>query len=196
MHLTPREQERLLLAAGADLARRRIARGARIGATEAIALVCDEVQEMAWDDLPLSEVVARAREIVPAESLLPDVPALVRVIEVEALFPHGTVLVHVDAPFGPAEPDAAGATRAARSDVELAPGRARATATLRNTGELPIWVSSHVPVDALNEALQVDLAGGAAAGRYRLDVPAGVSVKVAPGEERAVGVVEIVGGRS
>ena len=33
MHLTPREQERLLLAAAADLGRRRLARGAPIGAT-------------------------------------------------------------------------------------------------------------------------------------------------------------------
>src|SRR5437868_13808554 len=32
MHLTPRERERLLLAAAADLARRRLARGARLGA--------------------------------------------------------------------------------------------------------------------------------------------------------------------
>ena len=195
MHLTPREQERLLLAAGADLARRRIARGARIGATEAIALVCDEVQEMAWDDRSLPDVVSRAREIVPPESLLPEVPALVRVIEVEALFPHGTVLVHIDAPFGPAGTDAAGSTRPAEGDLELAPGRARATATLRNTGTLPIWVSSHVPVDSLNEALQVEVTGGGEA-RYRLDVPAGVSVRVAPGEDKEVGVVEILGGRS
>ena len=58
MHLTPREQERLLLAAAADLARRRLARGARLGATEAVALVCDEICEMAWDGVPLPDIVA------------------------------------------------------------------------------------------------------------------------------------------
>ena len=57
MHLTPRERERLLLAAAADLARRRLARGAPLGATEAVALVCDEICELAWDGVALATVV-------------------------------------------------------------------------------------------------------------------------------------------
>jgi urease subunit gamma/beta len=193
MHLTPREQERLLLAAAADLARRRLARGTVLGASEAIALVCDEVLEMAWDDVPLDEITARARQLIPAERLLPDVAALVPVIQVEALFPHGTVLVHLAAPFGPPAPGSAGSVRAAGAELELAPGRERGVASLRNTGGLPIWISSHVPLDTLNPALQVDLAD---AGRFRLDVPAGVAVKVEPDESRDVAVVEILGGRS
>ena len=64
MHLTPREHERLLLAAGADLARRRLARGALLGAPEAVALVCDEICELAWDGLRYDDVVAHAREVV------------------------------------------------------------------------------------------------------------------------------------
>jgi len=89
MHLTPRESERLLLAAAADLARRRLARGSRLGATEAVALVCDEVCEMAWDGVPLDAVITRAAQVVPASSLLPGVAGLVPVLEVEALFPWG-----------------------------------------------------------------------------------------------------------
>src|ERR1700744_776835 len=104
MHLTPRERERLLLAAAADLARRRLARGAPLGATEAGALVCDKVCELAWDGLSLAEVVDRARRVIPPAALLPGVAGLVPVIEVEALFPWGSTLVHVDAPFGPAQP--------------------------------------------------------------------------------------------
>ena len=100
MHLTPREHERLLLAAAADLARRRLARGAPLGATEAVALVCDEVCELAWDGVPLDEVIARARTVIPPAALLPGVAGLVPVIEVEALFPWGSTLVHVAAPFG------------------------------------------------------------------------------------------------
>jgi urease subunit gamma/beta len=96
VHLTPRERERLLLAAAADLARRRLARGAPLGATEAVALVC----ELAWDGVPLDEVIARARTVIPPAALLPGVVGLVPVIEVEALFPWGSTLVHVAAPFG------------------------------------------------------------------------------------------------
>ena len=99
MHLTPREHERLLLAAAADLARRRLARGAPLGATEAVALVCDEVCELAWDGVPLDEVITRARAVIPPAALLPGVAGLVPVIEVEALFPWGSTLVHVAAPF-------------------------------------------------------------------------------------------------
>jgi urease subunit gamma/beta len=99
MHLTPRERERLLLAAAADLARRRLARGAPLGATEAVALVCDEICELAWDGIALEDVIERARSVIPAASLLPGVASLVPALEVEALFPWGTTLVHVDRPF-------------------------------------------------------------------------------------------------
>lgn len=190
MHLTPREQERLLLAAGADLARRRLARGAKLGAPDAVALVCDVVCELAWDGLPYAEVVARAREVVRPDQLVDGVPAAVPFLQVEALFPHGSALVHVAAPFGPPPADGPGAVRTAAGDVALTPGRDRATAVLRNTGRLPVWVSSHVPLDRLNPALEITLA---AEGRYRLDVPAGIAVKVDAGAEREVAVVRLGG---
>jgi urease subunit gamma/beta len=190
MHLTPREEERLLLASGADLARRRLARGAKLGAPEAVALVCDEICELAWDDVPYDEVVERARRVVTADQLIDGVPAAVPSLQVEALFPHGTVLVHVDAPFGPPPLEGPGSVRPGDGGVELAPGRERATAVLHNTGSLPIWVSSHVPLDRLNPALRVQVA---AEGRFRLDVPAGTALRVEPGAEREVAVVRIGG---
>ena len=171
MHLTPRERERLLLAAAADLARRRLARGAPLGATEAVALVCDEVCELAWDGLPLAEVIERARTVVPRAALLPGVAGLVPVIEVEALFPWGSTLVHVDAPFGPELADAEAPAAAAAPDdmppgavvsgggrIELAPGAERRPARLRNTGPRDLWISSHFPLDQVNPAVVVRLA--------------------------------------
>jgi urease subunit gamma/beta len=203
MHLTPREHERLLLAAGADLARRRLARGALLGAPEAVALVCDEICELAWDGVPYADVVARAREVVRPDHLVDGVPAAVPALQVEALFPHGTVLVHVDAPFGPPPADGPGAVRVGAGEVELAPGRERATAVLRNTGALPVWVSSHVPLDHLNPAVQVLFLPAppapqvsiprAAKDRYRLDVPAGTAVRIDAGAELQVAVVRIGG---
>jgi urease subunit gamma/beta len=122
VHLTPRERERLLLAAAADLARRRLARGAPLGATEAVALVCDEVCELAWDGVPLDEVIARARAVIPPAALLPGVAGLAPVIEVEALFPWGSTLVHVAAPFGE------GQERGDSERVLLAPAAPRSPA--------------------------------------------------------------------
>jgi urease subunit gamma/beta len=169
MHLTPREHERLLIAAAADLARRRLARGAPLGATEAVALVCDEVCELAWDGLPLEEVIARARAVIPPGSLLPGVAGLVPVIEVEALFPWGSTLVHVTAPFtedqeqgdaerlrlAPAAPHAPGAVLPRAGVIELAAGAARRTALLRNTGPRDVWISSHFPLGEVNPAVRV-----------------------------------------
>ena len=197
MHLTPRESERLLLAAAADLARRRLARGSRLGATEAVALVCDEVCEMAWDGVPLGEVIARARSVVGAASLLPGVPPLVPVIEVEALFPWGSTLVHVDLPFGKGQDNQAertGATLAAPGSVELAAGAERRTVLLRNTGPRDVWISSHFPLGQVNAAVEVTGPDGrdAAAG-CRLDLPAGEALLLRPGEQREAVVVVVTG---
>jgi len=191
MHLTPRESERLLLAAAADLARRRLARGSRLGATESVALVCDEICEMAWDGVPLGEVIARARSVVSASSLLPGVPSLVPMIEVEALFPWGSVLVHVDAPFGQDHfSERTGATLAASGSIELAAGAERRTVLLRNTGQRDVWISSHFPPGEVNAAVEVTGPGGrdAVAG-CRLDLPAGEALLLRPGEQREAVVV-------
>ncbi len=189
MHLTPREQERLLLFSAAELARKRLARGARLGATEAIALVCDEILELAWDGTPLEEVVERARHVVPRDRLLPGVPETVPSIQVEALFPHGSTLVHVSEPFGPADPTGPGGflvAGGAEEETELAPGRPRRTLTVTNRGPRTVWVSSHFPLEEVNTALEFDRE---AARGHRLDVPAGTSVEFPPGRTRSVTLV-------
>jgi urease subunit gamma/beta len=203
MHLTPRERERLLLAAAADLARRRLARGAPIGATEAVALVCDEICELAWDGVDLAEVIERARTIVPAAALLPGVSALVPVLEVEALFPWGSTLVHVDAPFGrdqdqhhpertmptlvPAHSSIPGEVRAASGDIALAPGAPRRAVVLRNTGRRDVWISSHFPLDQVNPAIEIQFADDSktAVTGCRLDLPSGEALLLRPGERSA-----------
>ncbi|THA27338.1 urease subunit gamma [Streptomyces sp. RKND-216] len=186
MHLTPREQERLLLFSAAELARRRLARGARLGAAEAVALVCDEIQEWAWDGVALADVVERAASVVPRDRLLPGVPEAVPAVQVEALFPHGTTLVHVAEPFGPASDTGPGGVLTAGEDADLAPGRPRRPLTVLNTGSRPVWVSSHFPLEEANRALEFDRE---AARGHRLDVPAGTSVEFAPGAARTVTVV-------
>ena len=192
MHLTPREQERLTLFTAAELARRRLARGALLGATEAISLVCDEVLEMAWDGVPIDEVVERARQIVPAEQLLPGVAAAVPSLQVEALFPSGTSLVHVEAPFGASDPHGPGAVLVQEGRVDLAAGRPRRRIEITHRGDRPIWVSSHFPLEELNPALELDRE---AARGHRLDLPAGVSTELAPGRTHTVTIVERGGRR-
>ncbi|MBO1329884.1 urease subunit gamma [Streptomyces sp. VRA16 Mangrove soil] len=186
MHLTPREQERLQLFTVAELARRRRARGRRLNAPEAIALICDEILEAAWDGLSLDEVIEAAGRVLTADDVMDGVADIVTTVQVEALFPSGTSLVAVDRPIGPPSPTAPGAVRTADEPVEINVGRPRTTLTVRNTGDTVVYVSSHYPLHEVNQALDLDRE---AARGLRLDIAAGTALAFAPGEQRDVVLV-------
>ena len=76
--------------------------------------------------------------------------------------------------------------------IELAPGRARLTLTVENSGDRPIQVGSHYHFAAANPALSFDR--NAARG-YRLDIPAGTSTRFEPGVSREVSLVALAGAR-
>jgi len=74
--------------------------------------------------------------------------------------------------------------------IELAPGRDRIDLTVENTGDRPIQVGSHYHFAAANPALSFDRA---AARGYRLDIPAGTSIRFEPGLSRQVTLVALAG---
>ncbi len=76
--------------------------------------------------------------------------------------------------------------------IELGPGRARVALTVENAGDRPIQVGSHYHFAAANPALSFDRA---AARGYRLDIPAGTSVRFEPGVSREVSLVALAGAR-
>ncbi|WP_327579641.1 MULTISPECIES: urease subunit gamma [unclassified Streptomyces] len=189
MHLTPRELERIQLFTVAELARRRRARGRKLNAPEAIALICDEVLEAAWDGLTLDEVIAAGRKVLTEDDVMDGVPQMVTTIQVEALFPSGTSLVAIDHPIptvgGSGEPGP-GAVRTAPDPVLINTGRLRSRLTVRNNGDRTVYLSSHYPLAEANAALELDRE--AAAG-MRLDIPAGTALSCEPGAVREVDVV-------
>ena len=75
--------------------------------------------------------------------------------------------------------------------IELAPGRDRIRLQVSNTSIRVVRVSSHYPFWRTNRRLEFDRE---AARGFRLDVPAGSSVRFAPGETREVTLVRY-GGR-
>jgi urease beta subunit len=75
--------------------------------------------------------------------------------------------------------------------IELAAGRPRIRLTVTSTSERIIRVSSHYPFWRTNARLTFDRE---AARGYRLDVPAGSTVRFAPGESVEVELVRY-GGR-
>ncbi len=83
-----------------------------------------------------------------------------------------------------------GQVRSPDRGIELAAGLARQTITVTSRSERPIRVSSHYPFWRVNPRLEFDRA---AAIGYRLDIPAGTSVRWAPGQVRDVGLVRLGG---
>ncbi len=75
----------------------------------------------------------------------------------------------------------------------LAPGRERRTVAVVNTGDRPIQVGSHFHFADVNSALSFDRA---ACRGFRLDIPAGTSVRFEPGVDRMVRVVALAGRRT
>lgn len=182
MYLTPQERDRLVVAQAADLARRRLARGARLGATEAAALIIDEVHEWAWDGVDLHEIVSRARTLLTPEQVLPGVPEMVAHLQVDALFPAGSFLVDLVSPIGTAR-DLVSSQGPPR---ELNVGRPRRQATITNESPRTVRVTSHVDISQINPLLRVE---GEPVVGWRLDIPAGSNLAWAPGESRTVTLV-------
>jgi urease subunit beta len=80
----------------------------------------------------------------------------------------------------------------AEGEITLNAGRPTRILDVANTGDRPIQVGSHFHFFEVNRALR--FARESARG-YRLDIPAGTSVRFEPGEERSVALVALGGRR-
>ena len=100
MAWNPKETNRLLVFAAAELARKRMARGIKLNHPEAMALLTDEIFEEARAGRSHAEVVEHARNVLHREDVMEGVSEMVAVVQVDALFPDGTRLVTVNRPIG------------------------------------------------------------------------------------------------
>lgn len=190
MNLGPTEEERLRIFQAAGLARLALARGLRLNAPEAVALICDEMHWAARAGASFEEVLEAGRRALSPEQVLDGVPELVAEIRLEVLLEEGSRLVVLRDPIGEPGPDGPGSVVPGEGEVELAPGRPRIALSVTNTSERPVRVSSHYPFWRANPRLRFDRH---AARGYRLDIPAGASVRWGPGETREVTLVAYAG---
>ncbi|HET6712646.1 MAG TPA: urease subunit beta [Actinomycetota bacterium] len=186
MQLNPTERDRLLVFTTAQLARETLSRGLPLNAPEAIALVCDEMHLAARGGASYGQVVDAGRTVAERTPVLDGVAAIASEVRVEVLLEEGSRLIVLREPFGPVPADGPGAVRFAPGDVPLVPDRERRRLTVRNTSRRPVRVSSHYPFWQVNPSLAFDRE---AARGFRLDLPAGDSLRWAPGEEREVELV-------
>lgn len=99
MHLTPREQEKLMITMAADVARRRQSRGLKLNYVEAVAILSSEILEAARDGKSVAEIMAFGGTILRREQLMEGVPEMIHEVQVEATFPDGTKLVTLHDPI-------------------------------------------------------------------------------------------------
>jgi urease subunit gamma len=99
LHLTPREQEKLMIVVAADLARRRQARGLKLNYVEAVAILSAEIMEAARDGKSVAEIMSSGTRILTRDQVMDGVPEMIHEVQVEATFPDGTKLVTVHDPI-------------------------------------------------------------------------------------------------
>jgi urease subunit gamma len=99
LHLTQREQEKLLIFVAAELARKRQGRGLKLNYPEAVAIITAEIMEAARDGRSVGENMVWGQGILSREDVMAGVPEMIHEVQVEATFPDGVKLVTIHDPI-------------------------------------------------------------------------------------------------
>ena len=99
VHLTPHEQERLLIHVAADVAGKRRDRGLLLNYPETMALLTVHVFEAARDGKTVSDIMDSGRRVLTRDDVMDGVPEMIKNVQVEATFPDGTKLVTIHDPI-------------------------------------------------------------------------------------------------
>ncbi len=99
MHLTPREQEKLLIFTAAEVARRRRARGLKLNHPETVAFITAEILEGIRDGRTVSDLMDFGATILQRDDVMEGVPEMIDEVQVEGTFPDGTKLVTIHRPI-------------------------------------------------------------------------------------------------
>ncbi|GKU00515.1 urease [Fusarium langsethiae] len=224
MHLVPKEIDKLVISQLGALAQRRLARGVKLNHSEAVALIANNLHELIRDgNHTVSDLMALGATMLGRRHVIPSVCATLHEIQVEGTFPCGTYLVTVHNPISSDDgdlrralygsflpvPDNSVFPMAAAEEykldkqpgavipvktkkITLNEGRKRIRLQVTSTGDRPIQVGSHYHFIETNPQLEFDRIRSYG---YRLDIPAGTSVRFEPGDTKTVTLVEIGGKR-
>ncbi|MYD30408.1 MAG: urease subunit gamma [Nitrospira sp. SB0661_bin_20] len=99
MHLSPREQEKLLIYVAGQLAKDRKARGLKLNHPEAVAYITAAILEGIRDGRSVSDLMSYGATLLTREDVMAGVPEMLPDIQVEGTFPDGTKLVTVHNPI-------------------------------------------------------------------------------------------------
>ncbi|MET7879233.1 urease subunit gamma [Micromonospora profundi] len=99
MHLTPKEFDKLTILSMAMVANARKARGIKLNHPEAVAVICAAALEGAREGKTVEEVMNDSRNVLGADDVMPGVPDMLPMLQVEAVFTDGSRLVTVHSPI-------------------------------------------------------------------------------------------------
>jgi urease subunit gamma len=99
MHLTQREQEKLMIYTASELARKRQARGLKLNYPEAMAILSAEIMEAARDGQSVANIMTYGTTILNRDNVMDGVAEMIHEVRVEATFPDGTKLITVHDPI-------------------------------------------------------------------------------------------------
>ena len=99
MHLTPHEQDKLLIYTASLVAKERRARGLKLNYPEAVALVTAHVLEGIRDGKTVPELQSEGSQVLSRDDVMEGVPEMIKTLQVEGTFPDGTKLVTINTPI-------------------------------------------------------------------------------------------------
>jgi urease subunit gamma len=99
VHLTPREQEKLLIYTAGQLAADRKKRGLKLNHPEAVAYLTAAVLEGIRDGKSVADLMTYGTTLLSRKDVMPGVPEMIHEFQVEGTFPDGTKLVTVHNPI-------------------------------------------------------------------------------------------------
>ena len=187
------------------------------------ALIASNLQELIRDgNHTVADLMTLGSTMLGRRHVQPSVCSTLHEIQVEGTFPTGTYLVTVHNPISSDDgnlkralygsflpvpdqddfdlPDASdyeaakqpGAVVTVKSKITLNENRKRIRLRVTSKGDRPIQVGSHYHFIETNPQLEFDRERSYG---YRLDVPAGTSVRFEPGDTKTVTLVEIGGNK-
>ena len=192
MHLTPREQERLMIHSAGELAKSRKARGVKLNYPEAVAFITSELLELARDGYTVTELMSRGRKLLSSDDVMDGVAEIIYDIQFEATFPDGTKLVTVHEPIPPTFKQKPGELIIDDGEIIINEGRETVEVVVTNTADRPVQIGSHYHFFEINKRLDFDRSK---AFGFRLDIPAGTAVRFEPGDSKTVKLVKLGGNR-
>ena len=99
MHLTPREQDKVLLLSMGIIAERRLKKGLKLNYPEAVAYITSAALEGAREGKTVEEVMHDAAQVLTKDQVMEGVADMIDLLQVEAVFTDGSRLVSIHQPI-------------------------------------------------------------------------------------------------